>query len=90
MREDPAEAETEQRRVSGAASFDRLAEATLGLITSNVQLMNTVRVAIIVWMVGALLLMAWSAFETFTMRATMGEMRAMLQTILDTLAKARP
>lgn len=74
---DPAETETEQRRkATFASTFDRLVE-------SNLQLVKTVRMAIMVVTGCAVVSMTWSAFGTYSMRATQLEMRATLQSVLD-------
>jgi hypothetical protein len=82
MISDPAEAETEERRkASFASTFDRLVE-------SNMQLVKTVRVAIVVVTASAVISMSWSAFTTFSMRSTLVEIRVMLQTVLDNVTRS--
>lgn len=84
MHEDPAETETAQRRkLSFAPTFDRLAE-------SNIQLVKTVRSAVLVVTACAVMSMTWSAFAAYSMRSTLSEMRVMLQTVLDTVTKFHP
>jgi hypothetical protein len=83
---DPAEHETEERMhavSSAAASFDRVVESSL-------QLQSTVRVAVVVIAVCAVMSMAWSVFATYAMRGTIIEIRVMLQAVLDAVAKGHP
>lgn len=87
---DPAEQETERRRIAGPVSFDRMIEATFAQVTTNVELAKAVRLTLMVVAACAVISMALCTFLTFSMYGTMGEMRAMLQTILDTLARAHP
>lgn len=76
---DPAEQETLERRKRALTStFDSLVE-------SNLQLVKTVRSAIIVITTCALLSMVWGAWTTYSMRGTQLEMRAMLHTVLVTV-----
>ena len=80
---DPAEAETAARRkaqASNASTFDRLVE-------SNLQLVKTVRTAIVVVTACAVVSMSWSTFATYSMRSTLVEMKVTLQTVLDTVTK---
>lgn len=81
MMSDPAELETEQRKQAGfAATFDRLVE-------SNLQLVKTVRAAIIVVSACAVLSLSWCAFTSYSMHGTLLEMRVMLQTVLEAVVK---
>ncbi len=80
---DPAETETETRRKlreSNASTFDRLVE-------SNLQLVKTVRTAIVVVTACAVVSMGLSAFGTYSMRGTLLEMRVTLQMVLDAVTK---
>ena len=86
--EDPAEQETAQRRKAEFAStFDRMVDANLGLTASNVELAKTVRTTLLVVAAFAVLSMSWSAFTTYSMREDLGDMRMMLQAILDAVQK---
>lgn len=81
---DPAETETEVRRKAlFASTFDRLVE-------SNLQLVKTVRTAIVVVTACAVVSMSWSAFGTYSMRSTLLEMRVTLQAVLEHVTKNRP
>ncbi len=66
----------EQRKMALAPTFDRL-------VASNLQLVTTVRTAIIVVAACAVLSMSWSVYATFAMRDTLLEVRVMLRTVLD-------
>lgn len=82
---DPAETETEARRLArekNASTFDKLVE-------SNLQLVKTVRTAIVVVTACAVASMSWSAFGTYSMRSTLLEMRVTLQSVLDTVSKGK-
>ena len=79
---DPAETETAQRRKAEfSTTFDRLVE-------SNLQLVRTVRVSILVVSACAVMSLSWSAWTTFAMRSTLLEIRAMLQVVLDAMARS--
>jgi hypothetical protein len=72
----------ERRKLAMASTFDRLVE-------SNLQLVKTVRAAIVVVTACAVVSMSWSTFATYSMRSTLLEMRVTLQTVLDTITKGR-
>jgi hypothetical protein len=75
--QDPAEAETEERRkMAFASTFDKMVE-------SNLQLVKTVRTAVVVVAASAILSLSYSGYATYSMHATTIEMRAMLQRVLD-------
>lgn len=81
MNPDPAETETQKRRATMANTFDRLVE-------SNLQLVGTVRLAIVVVTICAVSSMAWSTYATYSMRSTLIDMRGTLQSVLDHVTKA--
>jgi hypothetical protein len=92
---DPAELETERRKASGPAAFDRLVEAVheqacTGRVqaASNAELGKTVRTAVVVVAGCAIISMVACMAMLLSMHMAMGEMRAMLQTIIDALPRA--
>ena len=79
---DPAETETAARKkFAFASTFDQL-------VAANLQLVTTVRTTMRVVAACAVISMVWSMVSTYSMRATLSENRVMLQSLIDTLAKA--
>ena len=75
-------AEQERKKMALATTFDRLVE-------SNLQLVRTVRTALVVVTACAVVSMSWSAFTTYSMRETLIDMRGMLQRVLEKVETSR-
>lgn len=63
------------RRKALAGTFDRLVE-------SNLQLVQTVRVALVIVSACAVVSLSWSAWSTYSMRGTILEIRALVTQLL--------
>lgn len=67
--------ERRAQRARAANIFDRLVE-------SNLQLVKTVRLALLIVTTCAVVSLSWSAWATYSMRGTMLEIRALVSQLL--------